>query len=35
MLKIVKELMEHKKFSIMQNLEYWENDAGASRDREY
>ena len=30
MLNIVKELMEHKKFSIMQNPEYWENDAGAS-----
>lgn len=30
MLKIVKELMEHKNFSIMQNPEYWENNAGAS-----
>lgn len=30
MLKIVKELMEHKDFSIMQNPEYWNNDAGAS-----
>lgn len=30
MLKIIKELMEHKKFSIMQNPEYWENDAGVA-----
>lgn len=30
MLKIVKELMEHKDFSIMQNPEYWNNDVGAS-----
>ena len=30
MLKIVKELMEHKGYSVMQNPEYWVNDAWAS-----
>ena len=30
MLKIVKEWMEHKGYSVMQNPEYWENDAWAS-----
>lgn len=28
MLKIVKELMEHKGYSVMQNPEYWENNEG-------
>ena len=30
MLNIVKELMAHKEYSVMQNPEYWKNDAGAS-----
>ena len=30
MLKIVKELMEHKGYSVMQNHEYWVNDVWAS-----
>lgn len=33
MLKIVKELMEHKNFSIMQNPEYWSNDVWTSLDQ--
>lgn len=30
MLTIVKELMEHKGYSVMQNPEYWENDEAGS-----
>ena len=30
MLKIVKEFMEHKNYTVMQNPEYWVNDAWAS-----
>ena len=30
MLKIVKEFMEHKNYTIMQNPEYWENNEGAA-----
>ena len=30
MLKIVKELMEHKGYSVMQNPEYWVSDVWAS-----
>ena len=30
MLKIIKELMEHEVYSVMQNPEYWENDKNIS-----